>query len=255
MNKFTLLLAFALLQQSASAQTTAMDFQTYDCSGNFHHLYNELDLGHVVVLEFAMMNCMPCISAGKGLEAVVAPFQNSHPGRVHFYTFGYENNIDCIAMNNWLSANGMNHPVFAGDAAQTNYYGGMGMPTVVVVGNPSHKVYYNQKGYSPSHDKNIKGAIEQALAEFSGIHQPAAVAFSVYPNPFSTQLSVSVNPESRIDRVVLSDLTGKTIMSRSVSEGAAWNWDLSHLPEGGYFVSFFEGKRLVATRKLAKRSK
>lgn len=236
------------------AQSTAMDFQVNDCAGNFHHLYSELDQGNVVVLEFAMMNCTPCITAGKGIEALVAPFQNSHPGRVHFYTFGYENSIDCMAMNNWLAANAMNHPVFAGDAAQTNYYGGMGMPTVVVVGNPTHKVYYNQKGYSPSHDKNIKGAIEQALSEYTGIHQPGGDHFSVYPNPFLSQLTVTVNPESAITRVVLSDLTGKAIVVQDLMQGKSWSWDLAHLPEGTYFLSLFEGKKLAATRKLAKRN-
>ncbi|MCS6991991.1 MAG: T9SS type A sorting domain-containing protein [Chitinophagales bacterium] len=247
--------AACLLSMQAQAQSTALDFQAYDCGGTYHHLFQELDQGYVVVLEFAMMNCAPCVTAGKGIETLVAPFQNTHPGRVHFYTFGYENSIDCDDMNNWLAANGMNHPVFAGDAVQTNYYGGMGMPTIVVVGNPSHKVYYNQKGYSPSHDKNIKSAIEQALAEYTGIGSEPLFGFWAYPNPFNTQLNVSVSAGSGITRVVLSDLTGKAILTREGVGGVSWSWDLSQLPEGTYFLSFFEGKKLVATRKFSKRYK
>ena len=68
----SLLAPLALLTASGlMAQTTALDFTLPDCDGVSHHLFDELDQGKVVILEFAMIpSCQPCISAGGVLQQI-----------------------------------------------------------------------------------------------------------------------------------------------------------------------------------------
>ena len=76
---------------SGKAQTTAMDFTQADCYGVDHHLYPELDAGNVIILEYMMLNCAPCVTATKAMEALAIPYEQSHPGRVHIYSFAFLN--------------------------------------------------------------------------------------------------------------------------------------------------------------------
>ena len=50
-----------LLTTSIGSQTTALDFEQADCDSGVHHLFSELDAGKVVILDFVMSNCAPCI--------------------------------------------------------------------------------------------------------------------------------------------------------------------------------------------------
>ncbi|MBS1561442.1 MAG: hypothetical protein JSS89_07540 [Bacteroidetes bacterium] len=61
---------------TAHAQTV-MNFQRTDCNGTMHDLYADLDAGNVVVLEFFMQGCAPCISSGKQLESMRSTLEAS----------------------------------------------------------------------------------------------------------------------------------------------------------------------------------
>src|SRR5262245_46264024 len=139
--KKTILLLLLLLSAAyiVSAQTTAQDFTRADCSGQMHHLFDELDSNNVVIMEF-IMTCNSCIVAGHAIEEMIADLQFEHPGRVRFYQFAYTNSYSCATMLNFKSSNGFASAVFDSGAAMVAYYGGFGMPTVAVVAGPTHAV-------------------------------------------------------------------------------------------------------------------
>jgi hypothetical protein len=80
---FTLTAIFLTLISLTKAQTTAMDFTQTDCDGTYHQLFSELDAGNVIILEYMMLNCAPCVTGTQAMEAVIKPYELSHPGRVH----------------------------------------------------------------------------------------------------------------------------------------------------------------------------
>jgi hypothetical protein len=255
MKNFSLLLFFASFAfVHLNAQTTAVDFTAGDCNtGASHNLFSELNQGNVVVLEFAMMNCVPCVTAGKGIEDIVAEFAST--GKVKFYTFGFDNSIDCADMLDWLSDNSMEHLVFAGDETQLDYYGGMGMPTVVVTGNASHKVYYQHLGYSPSQNHHITTAIEEALADgTTGIGSAGAEEFAFSPNPFGNFLDVQVPKSSAINEVVLANITGKTVLSQNMNRQSSIRLLTEQLSPGIYFLNLKASGQIIRTMKVVKRS-
>ncbi len=123
-----------------------------DClTGATWDLYALLDSGYVVVHEYVMMDCRPCITAGKGLEKVVNSLRELNPGRIRYFQTVYEDKTDCRTLQQWAKTHKFTaDALFVKGAAEVAFYGGMGMPTILVLGGGKrHKGYYKRLGYSP----------------------------------------------------------------------------------------------------------
>lgn len=258
MNKIPLLCTAFTLSLSLSAQTTALDFQKADCAGSNHHLFAELNSGYVCILEFVMMDCQNCVTAGNALKTIHAQFESSHPGKVRYYSMGFQQSIKCAHMNNWKTTNNFDHIVFAGDAEQVIYYGGMGMPTIIVLGGlTGHKIYYQHQGYSSSQNTPITNAINLAISEsnVSGTNELLDKEhFNAFPNPFDNTLTLQVK-DVRATHISLTDIAGKEILRQDVRLESG-NMDIilatESLQPGFYLVSLYNGDRRVGLQKLVK---
>jgi hypothetical protein len=96
---FTVIILFSW--QIVKAQQIAMDFTRFDCDSTEHHLFSELDEGEVIILDFVMLGCAPCIWATKNLDTIVQSFNSTYPGRVKIYSFSYESSHTCKQMMDW----------------------------------------------------------------------------------------------------------------------------------------------------------
>lgn len=137
-----------------------------DClSGRTYDLYALLDSGYVVVHEYVMMDCRPCITAGKGLEKVVNSLRELNPGRIRYFQTVYEDKTDCNTLKQWAKNNKFTaDALFVQGADEVAFYGGMGMPTILVLGGGKrHKGYYKRLGYSPRENGVIIKAVRRAL--------------------------------------------------------------------------------------------
>lgn len=241
-----LYLSLALLATtSMHAQTTALDFTANDCAGNPHNLFSDLDAGYCVVIDLVMMGCPSCIPATHAIVDDVIP-NTSNPAMVKFYTIGYTNAITCGQINTWASDNGFTHPVFAGMSAQTTYYGGMGMPTVIVLGGGSaHGVYYNELGHSSSDNPAIISAINDALADAVGIEEDGAREIMLGPNPTTSTLNVG----SSYVAAKVTDLQGRVVLNTGVVGGTL---DVSTLPVGTYNVELTATDKSRAVGRFVK---
>jgi len=220
-----------ILAANLNAQTNALDFTANDCSGTSHQLFADLDSGYCVIIDLVMLGgCQPCIIASHGIEDNVIP-NTSDPSRVKFYSIGYTNSINCSQMASWQTSNSFSHPVFAGMSAQTTYYGGFGMPTVIVLGGgTAHSVFYNEMGYASSDNPTLIQAVNDALATANAVHELAPVTVAIAPNPASDVITV---PDVRWTKASVMDLQGRT-MQRSTLNNA--RLDVSTLPAGLYML-------------------
>lgn len=241
-----------------SAQTTAMDWTRTECgSSTQHHLFAELDSGYVIVIDFVMMNCPSCVTATNSLTTIIAPYKESHPGKLKFYSVGFNNFTTCDQMRPWMIGNRFTHQAFEKGADETSYYGGIGMPTIVVLGGvTAHKVYYNNFGYSSSEDPNIKAALDIALAEsiVSAIpdHSVSVGPLSVFPNPSSGEINVNLSGY-KLTHLIIRDLSGQVIYRKdliSVDHETLINIPSGALPPGIFFLAAYDGIRLVAINKV-----
>jgi hypothetical protein len=248
MKRTLLLLTGIFVFQYASAQKVAKDWSRTACNGIPHHLFDELDSQNIVVLEFVMMNCSPCVTAANGIKKVIAPYQQAHPGRIRLYSIGFLDSYTCEEMTDWQTSNGYTHPVFASGQAEVAYYGGMGMPTIAIVANDSHYVFYKNQGYSSKQDQAIRTAIEAALGTPSGItdHKPV-ISLNVSPNPVSNTLHINTNLGSN-DQLVVTDAAGRTVMV----EKASTDLNVSSLQPGVYILNVLNEGRITGRTRFIK---
>jgi thiol-disulfide isomerase/thioredoxin len=232
-----LIMTGLLISFPGKSQETAMDFTQAECSGNSHHLFSELDAGKVVILDFVMLNCAPCIVGTNALEEIAADYESSHPGRVHVYSFGFLNSYTCEQLTAWKESNGFTHPVFNNGEEQVDYYGGMGMPTIVVLGTNEHKVFYKSIGYLPSMDKDIKAAIDSALLyNPTGTKEIEASRYKVYPTAFSNAIMVEADPRLAGSTLSLCDPFGRELVTTTLPPGGKTALSVPDLPKGFYFL-------------------
>lgn len=241
---FSALLATASIF-SLQAQTTALDFTADDCFSVSHNLFSELDAGNAVILEFVMMGCQPCVTACHSLTDDVLP-NVSDPSRVKLYSIGFTNSITCLQMNDWKNTNGFTHTVFAGMSAQTTHYGGMGMPTIAVVGGPEHTVFYNDQGHNDSDDPVILQAIEDALAAGVGITEMTSEVVSIHPNPVVDVIELD---GSKWSNVRVFDVQGREVLNGTLVTGKL---DVSALKAGLYVVQLSNAAGVTGIARFEK---
>jgi len=261
MKKSLLLYLILLGSLSLTAQDTAMDWTRTECGTTYeHNLFAELDSGYVIIIDFVMMGCPSCIPASNALKDILEEYNQAHPGKVRFYSVGFSNSTTCPQLLEWKKTNGYKHPMFEKGATETNYYGGMGMPTIVVLGGLSeHKVYYNDFGYSPSENPAIHAAIDLALIESTVSATPdltADVHLNVFPNPFTEVLTVYLSGEQHASHLTITDITGREFLRQNI-EAVGFESGLTiptlALPTGIWFVGVYNGEKRLAVEKVVKK--
>lgn len=245
-----LLLVVTAISLNGFSQSTAMDFIKTDCNGNTSHLFEDLDNGMAVVLFYYMPNCGSCPPPAKKVEAMLENVNSIHPGRVKAYAIPFNNTTKCPSVATWVTSNNLNlfTPRDSG-ATEVAYYGGFGMPTVVLLGGADHRVMFTTQSFATADTTTMRDSIMGMIASdplgIKGL--PAKLSsLNIFPNPAVDQLSIDLNVEANTDlNLSILDATGKSIMS--VFEGQVEKGDfkkkveISSLSNGVYFLRVESG--------------
>jgi hypothetical protein len=222
--------------------TTAMDFTMTDCNSTTHSLFTDyLDNEEIVIIEL-FMNCGSCIAAGQKLDPMFMGLTAEHPGQVNFFAIAYNNSYTCSTVNSWVNANTPNAVPFDSGAAQISYYGGFGMPTVVVLGGSQHQVLYNSQTDGPAGDTaTIHSIINNFFVTMGTENVNNNIQFSAYPNPVANTLNLELNVTNpALTNIQMMDVMGKVVKEISNTELSSGTHQLqvetSDLPNGMYFV-------------------
>ena len=239
-----LAMSFGMWVGVCNAQVTAMDFQRMDCNGNMQHLYADLDAGNAVILEFFMQNCTPCINAGNKLEMMKSDLLTEFPGKVKSYAIGYTNSYSCASNLNWVTSNGFTSIPMDSGATQVAYYGGFGMPTIVILGGTDHRVLGSAYiGFTTSDTTQMASDIRAFLSTPTGTDPglEATGGISLYPNPTRGDISLSLNAaEPGSLSMEVMDLAGRKVMYTEPEMIAAGpstrQLKIAQLPAGTYLL-------------------
>jgi hypothetical protein len=225
--------------------TTPVDFSIIDCNGNPHHLFSDLDAGKVVIMEYFMTSCAGCVIAGDALEPMKAALLAKFPGKIKSYDFAFNNTYNCATVNNWVTTNGYSAVPSDSGAYQVAYYGGMGMPTIVIAAGvgSDHKLLLDPYvGF----DNNDTIAMANAIRSFltgSGIVESLNPfnAVDVFPVPSNNQLNLAIDLKSKSNvRVELIDFTGRlvtTLVNENILQGKTNKvFDTNNYAEGNYIL-------------------
>ena len=225
------------------AQTTATDFTTDDCNGVTHNLFTDLDAGNIIVIGW-VMPCGPCATYTLPAYSAVQSFENSHPGKVHFYLVDDFANTSCGNLVDWGNSNNMPlNTAFSSADISMSDYGTNGMPKVVVLGGASHTVYYNENNNQPTFT-GVQTAINQALSAPLAAEQFVVNEFEIlsYPNPVNNVLNVSYanNKLGGVNFTIVDALGGVVLTVKdnisSSTEKSIKTINVSALNNGNYFL-------------------
>ena len=207
------IVALSLLSLTSFSQTTAMNFSGQDCNGNNVDLFSDLDAGKAVVLFFYMPNCGSCPPPAQKIQTMANNINANNPGRVKAYAFPFQNSTTCSSVQSWVTSNNLSlyAPMDSG-AVQVAYYGGFGMPTVVLLDGVDHGVSFATQDFSTSDTTTMRNLILGSLSISE--NQKDEFNLKVFPNPSTDMLHLSFEvPNSAESFIELVDITGKVILS------------------------------------------
>jgi thiol-disulfide isomerase/thioredoxin len=243
------------LSSYVNAQTTAYDFQGVDCNGNNVHLFSDLDAGQAIVLYFYMPNCGTCPPIAEDIQSMANKINAVCPDLVKGYAYPYQNSTTCAYSASWVADNALDLyiPMDSG-AYQVAYYGGFGMPTVVLLGGSNHDVMWSTQNFVDS-DTTVMRDLIYGISCL-GVEETNIQASiqSVYPNPAAANCTVefSLRNEEIIGLQII-DLTGKILVKKenfTAFNGAnKVDLDVSSLASGSYFIRLTNGEFML-TEKL-----
>lgn len=240
-----------------SKAQTAMQFNGVDCNSNPVDLFADLDAGRAVILHFYMPSCGSCPPPAQKIQAMANKINATHPGMVKGYAFPFQNSTTCTYSSSWVSSNNLSTlyaPMDSG-ATQVAYYGGFGMPTVVLLGGTDHRVMFSTQSFSTSDTTIMRDSILNLLNSSTGIEDltNTVSSFSIFPNPANDNVSINLDlKETSILLIDVTDITGKqvAIISEEKQNGIVTKqFNTAVLPNGNYFVRVkMNGK--ITTQKL-----
>ena len=137
-----LALAFGFGLNAQTSLTQAVDFTATDIHGNQIHLFDILDSGQAVLIDFFYTACGPCQNATpKVVQSYTAMGCNMYD--VYYVEIDYggygDTQATCL---NWVNNYGIEYPTIAGPDGGTsivNQYGIGGFPTVLLI-MPNHQI-------------------------------------------------------------------------------------------------------------------
>ena len=256
MKQLTLILFFSFSIFSAVAQvTTAMDWTKTDCvNGTEYTLFDILETNKVVVQEYVMMDCAPCITAGNVLMNLLEDYEALYPGAIVAYQTVYEDFTDCSTLVDWATENEFsNSTLFTNGNDEINYYGSMGMPTILIFGGgATHSVFYYHLGSisSAAAQDEFTTALNTALASSgvnTGITTTSDNTIQIAPNPAQNELSVSLLQNAT---VIIYDITGKIIAQYADVNNTTI--DISLFTPGVYYLQAVSDLKIVTSASFIK---
>lgn len=237
-----ILAALMFVSTISNSQETAMQLSGNDCNGVPHDLFADLDAGKVVLLHFFMPNCASCPPPAKKIQTMANNIMKTYPGMIKGYAMPFQNSTTCEYTASWVSSNGLSlYAPFSKGATQVAYYGGFGMPTVVLLGGKDHKILFTTLSFKTSDTTIMKNMILEVLNTSSVNELPSTVStFEVFPNPANDNISITIDLKqpTRVS-IDITDLTGKQVFAIMEEEQTGLinqQFNISSLTDGNYII-------------------
>lgn len=219
-----------LLSSGTSAQVvmdTALNFLVKDVEGNSHRLYNYLDAGKLVVVDFFTVTCGPCASYAPEISASYMNF-GCNSGNV--VVLGINWGADNAQVMDFAAENGAVYPEASGLEGNGNHvimdYSPLSYPTVILI-KPDRSV--DEPYIWPPSTVHL----DSLIALHGGMVQPCTTGnrndlplqVSVYPNPCNRMLHVALPGALELSGISLVSSLGRVI--RELNPGDSVNGEIS----------------------------
>lgn len=255
MRKAIPVILLLLLPFTARTQTTldtAVNFSVKDITGYTHKLYNILDSGYMVVIDFFSTSCGPCATYA---PAIQASYQNFGMNTGNVYFLGIAWGDDNQGVHSFDSTYGITYPSVSGMQGNGNQvvldYNILSYPTVILI-MPDRSI--REKHIWPPTAARIDSILIANGAITTGSCPPDCLldeaALQIWPNPARELLQVryTLNARSTV-HLSLIDMQGRVYsMARDrIQEAGTWeqHMDVGHFPPGLYLLQVQQGAQRI----------
>ncbi len=262
MKKITLLFLMALATITTSAQTpltTAVDFTATDVEGHEHNLFQVLDSGQYVLIDFFFTTCGPCQDAAPKINEAYLYFGCNNFDVMFWAIDTGDDDAACIAFDETF---GVEYPTISGveggGTAICNTYQIGAYPTVILIA-PDHSIVVQDIWPIPSAQTIIDELEGYGITQndcYVGVDNidNTAQKITLYPNPANSELNIeTIDTKNKIVKIQVIDIMGKvvsTIENIQTSNNNKVTISLNRLEKGLYFINLtFENQKTV-TEKL-----
>lgn len=214
MKKRSLLFYFIIACISISKAQTALPLSGPDCNGVNHDLIADLDAGKAVILHFFMPACGSCPPPAQKIQMMANNILADYPGMITAYAMPYNNTTTCATTANWVSSNALPlYMPYDSGATQVAYYGGFGMPTVVLLGGVDHRTMFVTQSFVTSDTTIMRDSILALLDTGTAIHEADNIIWNhLFPNPTAQNLNINFTAkESGMLNIKLLSMDGKVV--------------------------------------------
>lgn len=259
---FLLLILTALGIRAQTPLTTAVDFTVTDTHGQQHSLFNYLDSGKYVVLDFFYVSCLACQATAPAANASYEHFGCNQGGVVFLgIDFGDSNSqvqyFDTFFGVNYPCASGTQG---GGDSVNTTY-GIVSYPCYILIAPDRNIVIQEINPFTETDCNNaIAGYGVAPMTCNTGIDadrtMPEPFHLRTFPNPASEMLSVAftASPDNHYELEII-DLAGRVTgqACTMITSGNAHigRLDVSAIVTGIYSVRLVENGRYVTNERFS----
>lgn len=254
-------LLIAAVFNSAKAQcplTEAIDFEATDVHGEEIHLFDLLDDGKYVLIDFFFTTCPPCQGASPLVNEAYKHF-GCNEGDLFVVSISYkDNNAACIQYDETY---GVEFPTIGteGNGAQiTSDYQIPQFPTIILIA-PDRSIV--EKDIWPIEsaqfliDKISSHGIKEMECGAVGIQEQVETNYEVqlFPNPSNGEINITFIP-SNDQMIQIFDINGKNVYQENVTEESdraiIKKIQLDALQSGMYFMQISSGNETICKQKF-----
>ncbi|NTW25426.1 MAG: redoxin domain-containing protein [Lentimicrobium sp.] len=254
----TIILFFLLLAGTAQSQVaidSALDFSVKDIDGGQHHLYEYLDAGNYVVLDFFTTNCGPCQTYASEISASFDYF-GCNSGNVIFLGMNWGSDNQAVRL--FDSIWGAEYPSVSGLQGGGNNvvdaYQVLSYPTVILIA-PDRTILNNHIWPPASDSINAlviaAGGVPQSCTV--GVNSPGmaptATLLAIPAGQGNVQLKY-IRPADPDMQLQLFTSEGRLLINRKISGNEA-DLYLSQLNPGIYIARIISTGKSMASVKFA----
>jgi thiol-disulfide isomerase/thioredoxin len=239
---------------------TAVNFSVKDVNGNIHRLYDYLDEGKIVLLDFFTTACGSCQIYAPEVSQTYLNF-GCNTGNVIVLGINYgTDNHGVLVFDSLFNAIYPSVSGIQGRGNQINSnYTILSYPTVILI--TPDKLIAQKYIWPPS-----AGVLDSLLSAYGGVLSPCTiglkeeklpVTLAVYPNPFSDALYLALETQFA-EKLVLyvSDATGRRVYEQPCEQSAQGYvhrvFSMGNCKPGFYIIGVEIPGKLTIQKKVCK---
>ncbi len=225
----SLFLSLGLLASAQCPITEAVDFSATDVDGKEWNLFNELESGHYVLIDFFFTDCEPCQQSVNNINNAYQYF-GSNTSDVTFLSVDYgDNNSQC---NSYNKRYGVKYPTISGKEGGgsqiCNSFKIPAFPTIILIA-PNHTIVEQNIKPGPGNQRIIsvleEYGLEQAGCPIIGNDDVciSGIKITVSPMPDEDLLKIKVitksNTKLSFNLLNISGTKVYSIINRNFKQG------------------------------------